>query len=493
MTPRMIRTGVCIALAAALLTLAPASAPDAWGEPKAKKAKTVAKPAKPKASIEEYQRAKAAYEKQLDAYWDDIAAKRRIRIAKRRDKQQVVLEDYVLTQPPVYSGPPRPAGMPSPRREPKDVKLPPIPRVADFIAAAAEHYKFTPHRPESDLEFKRAYAKVALDAGLTEEQAVRIYAFETGGNGTYDVQAGLTHPKKGSKPISPAVGYNQLLSTNTIGLLAAKGDDFVKVLKVRAAALDDDARKAMERRLEALGRMIAHTRSIPYAWAEHDKMAKFTRAGYGIHAAIFDRDIGPLLQTQKLLELGVVCTAQWARGAAQRRRAGADELYRRRQRLRHGDDAGRLPRQGADLELLPAARLFAQSDRQAHRQRGGTDSLDRRQDGPRLPIARRAGACRGVPRGGSVEAGAPMTSLTAHFALLKELEQEYQQIETAIADLMDEMERIPPEQRAAGEWGPSGTRTKRFIEMSERQNEIAAEIKLVSAAIESAKPANSVN
>ena len=56
--------------------------------------------------------------------------------------------------------------------------------------------------------------------------------------------------------------------------------------------------------------MIAHTRSVPYAWAAHDKMAKFTRAGYGIHAAIFDRDIGPLLQTQKLLELGAVCEAQ---------------------------------------------------------------------------------------------------------------------------------------------------------------------------------------
>jgi hypothetical protein len=298
MTLRMIRTGVCVALAAALLAAAPGSAPDAWGEPEAKPAKAV----KPKASIEQYQRAKAAYEKQLDAYWDDITAKRRIRIAKRRDKQQVVLEDYVLTQPPVYSGPPRPAGMPAPRREPKDVKLPPIPRVADFIAAAAEHYKFTPHRPDSDLEFKRAYARVALEAGLTEEQAVRIYAFETGGNGTYDVQAGLTHPKKGSKPISPAVGYNQLLSTNTIGLLAAKGDDFVKVLKVRAAALDDDARKTMERKLDALGRMIAHTKTVPYAWAAHDKMAKFTRQGYGIHAAIFDRDVGPLLQTQKLLD-----------------------------------------------------------------------------------------------------------------------------------------------------------------------------------------------
>ena len=164
MTSRMIRTGVCIALAAALFAAAPASAPDAWGEPKAKKA-NAAKPAS-KSSIEEYQRAKAAYEKELDAYWDDIAAKRRARIAKRRDKQQVVLEDYVLTQPPVYSGPPRPAGMPAPRREPKDVKLPPIPRVADFIAAAAEHYKFIPHRPESDLEFKRAYARVALEEAI---------------------------------------------------------------------------------------------------------------------------------------------------------------------------------------------------------------------------------------------------------------------------------------------------------------------------------------
>ena len=315
MTPRMIRTGLCVALAAALLAASPVSAPEAWGEPKAKKVKA-AKTAKPasKTQIEEYQRAKAAFEKQLDGYWDDIAAKRRARIAKRRDKQEVVLEDYVLTQPPEYSGPPRPAGMPAPRREPRDVKLPPIPRVADFISAAAEHYKFVPQRPDSDLEFKRAYARVAIEAGLTGDQAVRIYAFETGGNGTYDVQAGLTHPKKGSKPISPAVGYNQLLSTNTVGLLAANGDEFVKVLKARAAALDDDARKAMDRKLEALQRMIAHTRTVPYAWAAHDKMAKFTRAGYGVHAAIFDRDLGPLLQTQKLLD-SVLFAKRNGRGA----------------------------------------------------------------------------------------------------------------------------------------------------------------------------------
>lgn len=304
-----IRSLLGLIVAAALLLTAPVSAPDVFAEPKDKKAakpsaEKTAKSAKAasKAKIDEYLAAKAAYEKALDAYWDDIAAKRRARMQKRRDKQEIALNDYVLTQPPVYEGPSRPAGMPAPRREPKDVKLPPIPRAADFIRAASEHFQFVPQRPENELEFKRAYARVALAAGVTEDQAVRIYAFETGGNGAYDVQAGLTHPKKGSKPISPAVGYNQLLSTNSIGLLAAKGDEFVKVLQERARALEGDERSAMERKIEALKRMIAHSRSVPYAWAEHDKMAKFTPKGYALHAAIFDRDIGPLLQTQKLLD-----------------------------------------------------------------------------------------------------------------------------------------------------------------------------------------------
>ena len=186
-----------------------------------------------------------------------------------------------------------------------------IPRVADFISAAAEHFKFVPQRPDSDLEFKRAYARVARAAGLTEEQAVRIYAFETGGNGTYDVQAGLTHPKKGSKPISPAVGYNQLLSTNSVR--PARGER--RPVRRSAEGAGRNAgrattRKTMDGKIEALKRMIAHTKSVPYSWAEHDKMAKFTPKGYAAHAAIFDRDLGPLLQTQKLLELGLVRAAQ---------------------------------------------------------------------------------------------------------------------------------------------------------------------------------------
>ena len=57
----------------------------------------------------------------------------------------------------------------------------------------------------------------------------------------------------------------------------------------------------MDRKIEALKKMIAFSRTVPNAWSEHDKLAKTTQGGKGIHAAVLDRDIGPLLQTQKLL------------------------------------------------------------------------------------------------------------------------------------------------------------------------------------------------
>jgi hypothetical protein len=44
--------------------------------------------------------------------------------------------------------------------------------------------------------------------------------------------------------------------------------------------------------------MIAFSRTVPNAWSEHDKLAKTTQGGMGIHAAVLDRDIGPLLQTR---------------------------------------------------------------------------------------------------------------------------------------------------------------------------------------------------
>ena len=98
------------------------------------------------------------------------------------------------------------------------------------------------------------------------------------------------------------MGYNQLLSTNSVGLLAQHGDRFVTVLRRKAESLAGAERAAMERKIDALRRMIALARSVPNAWAQHDVMAKTTPGGIGIHAAVLDRDIGPLLQVQKLAD-----------------------------------------------------------------------------------------------------------------------------------------------------------------------------------------------
>jgi len=254
-----------------------------------------------RAKVERYIRARRAFEQEAAAYWQLIAEKRRTRFAKRRNGGPVRLDDYVLTQPPVYRGPPRPPGYIPPRREPAKPR-PRIPVVADFLKAAAEQFRFSPERPKSEAEFKQAYADAATAAGLTKDQAVRIYAFETGGNGTYDIQAGLTSRRKGARAISAALGYNQLLSTNTIGLLAEHGEKFIDALEKSRDRAGKHRRRALQRKLAALRRMIAFSRTVPNAWWEHDRLAKTTRGGIGIHAAVLDRDIGPLLQTQKLLD-----------------------------------------------------------------------------------------------------------------------------------------------------------------------------------------------
>ena len=249
------------------------------------------------ARLAAYQAARQPYEEQATAYWDSVAAKRRIRNEKRRNHVAVLLEDYVLEQPPIYSGPPRPVD-PNAPPGPVPGEPPPIPLLADFLRNAKEHFGFLPDRPSSELDFKRAYVKAALAAGLTREQIVGIYIFETGGNGTYDMQSGVTPTRP--KAISPAIGYNQLLSTNTISIFAEHGDDILKVLRAKAKALNSQAKLSMEHKIEAVRRMIAHSRTGPQRWGDWDKMAKTTAPGIGIHAAILDRDIGPMLQVQKL-------------------------------------------------------------------------------------------------------------------------------------------------------------------------------------------------
>jgi len=247
-----------------------------------------------RAKLAAWERVHGPYQRAANAYWDDVSDKRRIRNAKRRAHEAATLTDYVLTQPPVYNGPPRPA---DPSAPPPPERAP-IPVVADFLKAAADEFGFVPDLPHNDHEFKQAYAMAASAAGLTREQVVGVYAFETGGNGSYDTQAGVAPGRP--RAISPALGYNQLLSTNTVSLLAEFGNRYLAALHQKAVMLRGEKRHAFDRKIEALKRMIAYCRSVPARWSEYDRLAKTTHGGWGVHAAVLDIDIGPLLQVQKL-------------------------------------------------------------------------------------------------------------------------------------------------------------------------------------------------
>src|ERR1700689_5513088 len=249
--------------------------------------------------LQQYQEVHGAFEEEAGAYRSSITEKRRGRNAKRREHLAITLDDYVLTQPPVYTGPNRPVN-PEPEAEPekKHRQYKPIPVVGDLLQAANENFQWTPQKPASEVEFKRAYARYAMAAGLTREQAVRVYSFETGGTGNYDVQAGIEHG--GRRAISTAMGYNQLLTTNSVELMAEQGQEFVRDLTQRAASLSGPPRQAMDRKIAALKKMVAFTRTVPDDWSAHEKLAD-TPQGWAVHAMVLDIDVGPMLQTHKLL------------------------------------------------------------------------------------------------------------------------------------------------------------------------------------------------
>lgn len=295
---RHLAVAVLLAAAPQALAAEPASLPPSLAEARAQAASPAAI-AEYRRQLKIYQAARAAYEEQAEAYWQAIADKRRARNAKRRDGMRIALDDYVLAQPPVYAGPKRPID-PEPQEKPEPRPRKPIPVVADFLKAAATEFRFAPQRPANEFTFKRAYALAATAAGLTREQAVRVYAFETGGNGAHDMQSGLSSGRPGARAISTAIGYNQLLTANSVELMAEQGHVLVKALESKAARLSGAQRQAMEHKLAVLRRMVAFARSVPDTWSDHAKLGG-TPKGWAVHAMVLDIDVGPLLQTHKLL------------------------------------------------------------------------------------------------------------------------------------------------------------------------------------------------
>jgi hypothetical protein len=243
--------------------------------------------------LAEYKKVRAAFDKRAAPYWRSVSEKRSERRRKFAVNEKVTLADYVLEQPPLYTGPPEPVD-PEEKAETR-----PIPIVADFLQHAKEQFGFAPQRPASETDYKRAYARIASAAGLSKETCVKIYGFESGGNGGYGIQAGREYDPN-ARVISTALGYNQLLTTNSVELVAEAGDAFLAALRKMADAASAERRAALNAKMAILGKMIRFARTVPDDWGAHGRLAK-TPKGLGLHALNLDVDIGPLLQTQKLL------------------------------------------------------------------------------------------------------------------------------------------------------------------------------------------------
>ena len=252
-----------------------------------------AKMAEYRKKLAEYNKAWDAYEKLAGPYWRAVTDKRSRRRTKVANNMPITAADYVMTQPPVYTGPEKPEDPLAPSKKRGD-----IPDVEDFLANAKAEFDFVPEAPADEIAYKRAYAAVASAKGLNKEACVKIYGFESGGNGKYDIQAGREYDMK-ARVISTALGYNQLLTTNTVGLLAEDGDDFIAELAKRMQSADDERKARLQDKIGKLRKMIAFARTVPNDWNAHGRLAN-TEKGIGVHALNLDVDIGPLLQTRKL-------------------------------------------------------------------------------------------------------------------------------------------------------------------------------------------------
>lgn len=256
--------------------------------------------------------AQAKYERELDAYWKLVSAKKKSRARKRTARKPYTRDDYVQTFPPVYKGPQLNRALAQSwsryqsARAQKTTKTkkqrPSIPGLNDFMAAAKKHYDFVPTRI-SEREFKRRYAEESLALGLNKDHVVRVYALETGGKGTADMQAGINPITGKGRPISTALGYAQLLAANTIEQVVKHGDTFIERLRRKLAVTTNAARAAeLKNKIAAVQKMLKVARSVPNDWYKQRALAKTSR-GYGIHVLNLDGDIGPWLQSLKLRSL----------------------------------------------------------------------------------------------------------------------------------------------------------------------------------------------
>jgi hypothetical protein len=265
------------------------------------------------AEIDEFRawkEARSDFNDQTDVYWEAVEAKRQVRRKKRAAKRPFDSSDYVKGFPPKYKGPSLSATLARKYDrfiEQQRAATPPETRelatVSDYLSAAKRVYGFVPERV-SEREFKLRYAEEADALGLSKEQVVRVYALETGGDGTYDMQSGIHPIKKTGRAISSAIGYAQLLDANSVNELARSGATFISLMnrKINDPRNSPARTAALKHKLAVLKRMYANVKRLPFEWHVQQRYAK-TEKGMGIHTLNIDADIGPMLQAMKLRTL----------------------------------------------------------------------------------------------------------------------------------------------------------------------------------------------
>ena len=79
-------------------------------------------------------------------------------------------------------------------------------------------------------------------------------------------------------------------------------------------------------------------------------------------------------------------------------------------------------------------------------------------------------------------------------ALLADLSSERARLDAAIEEMIASLAELAPEQRSASDWAPDGASTKKYLELTERQGAVEAEIiELGRAIVETDEPASSLH
>jgi hypothetical protein len=278
-------------------------------------------------ALASYRKAQDLFAGETDKYWEKIHTQQLIRRSKRAAGSVIAETDYVLQQPPEYSGPPAPK---LPDFMVKRVKasgalreaiaLEPAPAIADLLAAAKTQYGFVP-RAADEKEYMLAFAREALQAGLSAEQVVGVYSLETGGLGPYSRLSGVLTVNNQCQPVmaqgkpaaSLALGYAQLLPANTAATAHGHAQAIAeKLLKMaenapKGKAIELRSKAALfQRMVDDVNKWLETYTGPKDNWQEYVIYGR-TKNGRAMHALLLDADIGPALQVYKLA--GIVTAA----------------------------------------------------------------------------------------------------------------------------------------------------------------------------------------